>query len=123
MFMQKNRSTAILRKSIETLLEGFMSAILSGVRVGVITWPADVRGTMTTVQLPVLVFPSFLSLLSVCLMNSLSSGEHAVPSTAMLCLSARSVLSQRNNEERKKYTPKNLSFLYIFYTLDFQLKS
>lgn len=37
-------------------------------------------------------------------MNSLSSEEHAVPSSAMLCLSAKSVFSQgsRENERRLK---------------------
>lgn len=40
-----------------------MGAISFGVTMGVITWPADVRGAMTTVQLSGLVFPFFLSVI------------------------------------------------------------
>lgn len=91
-----------------------MSAILSGVRVGVITWPADVRGTMTTLQLPDLVLPSFLFLSSVCFMNSLSSGEHAVPSTAMLFLSAESSVSETRSG-KQIYSKEFIFFMYILY--------
>lgn len=76
-----------------------MGVASSGIGLDVITWSADVRGAMTTLQLSALVF--FLSpaviCLSLALMNSLFNGGHAVPSSAIL--SARSILSQGSREK------------------------
>lgn len=61
----------VVQQLLEVFHAGMQSYFLmgvtsSGVGVGVITWSADVRGAMATVQLSALVFP-FLSLSVICL--------------------------------------------------------